>query len=256
MKSDTKKLIRLLYGIALSVAIVVTGLLLMGACLQIYLSGGEQVYTPEKVAIAFGRIDVAVYICLGLILAGFVLHLALWQTPGKDPKIKHPAMQLRRLRLTRDPQQSDPEKQTALRQLRKAHWGLLIGCIVLCAGFLGVFVFFALVHSTFYPDPADATKYVTSLMCVFGPCATLLLGCGILTASLLRRIAEKQIALYKQCPPLPQPKVHDRPVWIRIVRYAVLVLAVAAMVYGLATGGWQDVLTKAVNICTECVGLG
>ncbi|MBQ8580085.1 MAG: thioredoxin [Oscillospiraceae bacterium] len=26
--------------------------------------------------------------------------------------------------------------------------------------------------------------------------------------------------------------------------------------YGAAAGGTADVLTKAVNICTECVGLG
>lgn len=256
MKQEKIKRIHLVYRIVLSVAIVATGLLLMGACLQIYLSGGEQIYTPEKVAVSFGRIAVPVYICLGLIAGSIVLQLVLWQTPGKAPKTRHPAMQCKRLLNTRDPRQADPEKQAAIRTLRRGRLALQLVCIFLCACFFGLFVFFALVNSTFYPDAADATAYVKSLMSVFSPCVTLCLGCGILTVSLRRQIDEKLIALYKQCPPLPQPKSAGKQTWVIAVRCAVLGLAVAAMIYGLATGGWQDVLTKAVNICTECVGLG
>ena len=41
-----------------------------------------------------------------------------------------------------------------------------------------------------------------------------------------------------------------------MVRYAFLAFGIAIMVYGFLSGGTVDVLTKAVNICTECVGLG
>lgn len=256
MNQDTKKRIRLLYGIVLSVMLVVVGFLLMWACLQIYLSGGEQIYTPEKVAAAFRPISVPVYICLGLILVGFVLHLVLWQVSGKDPKIKHPIMQLRRLVLTRDSSQADSEKQAAIRQLKTRRLVLQLICLVICILCAGVFGFFALVNSTFYPEAADATAYVVSLMPIFAPCVTVALGWGVLTAYMARRNVEKQIAVYKQCPPLPRTKTDSKQTGIRIVRYAILGLALAAVVYGLATGGWQDVLTKAVNICTECVGLG
>ncbi len=38
---------------------------------------------------------------------------------------------------------------------------------------------------------------------------------------------------------------------------AILVcLAAVLILFGFFTGGTADVLTKAVNICTECVGLG
>ncbi len=37
---------------------------------------------------------------------------------------------------------------------------------------------------------------------------------------------------------------------------AALALALALLLFGFFTGGTVDVLTKAVNICTECVGLG
>ena len=43
---------------------------------------------------------------------------------------------------------------------------------------------------------------------------------------------------------------------VKIIRIAVLVLAVALIVFGVANGGMHDVLVKAKKICMECVGLG
>ena len=36
----------------------------------------------------------------------------------------------------------------------------------------------------------------------------------------------------------------------------ILAVAVSILIYGYMNGGTADVLTKAINICTECVGLG
>jgi len=40
------------------------------------------------------------------------------------------------------------------------------------------------------------------------------------------------------------------------IQIVTLLIAVLLLVYGFASGGYADVLTKAVNICTECIGLG
>ena len=40
------------------------------------------------------------------------------------------------------------------------------------------------------------------------------------------------------------------------IRYALLIAAAALALFGFFSGGTADVLTKAVNICTECIGLG
>lgn len=42
----------------------------------------------------------------------------------------------------------------------------------------------------------------------------------------------------------------------RILQLCVLSFAVALLIVGIIWGGYSDVLTKAVNICTECIGLG
>ncbi len=256
MKHDRKQWIYLIFQWVLTLSVIAAGICLMIACLQIYRSGGEQIYTPEKVAAAFRPIAVPVYICLGLSVVSFVLPLFLQQKSGKAPRRKDSVMELRRLQLTRDINQADKEKQVEFGRFRRFNRIMQIVCCVLCAFFFGLFLSFALTHSNFYPDAADATDYVISLMPQFSSCVTLCLGLVFLSALLSRKTMEKQIAILKQCPPRTAKAAPKKAAFATVVRYAVLGLAVVFMVYGLATGGWQDVLTKAVNICTECVGLG
>ena len=256
MKHDRKQWIYLIFQWLLTVSLVAAGICLMVACLQIYQSGGEQIYTPEKVAAAFRPIAVPVYICLGLSCISLVLPLFLQQKTGKLPRRKDSVMELRRLQLTRDIAQADPEKQAEFGRFRRFRRILQIACWALCILFFGLFLIFALTHSHFYPDAADATDYVISLMPRFAGCVVLCLGLCFLSRYLSRRIMEKQIAILKQCPPLSQKVAPKKALFIPVLRYVGLGLSLAFVLYGLLTGGWQDVLTKAINICTECVGLG
>jgi len=41
--------------------------------------------------------------------------------------------------------------------------------------------------------------------------------------------------------------------WLRLT---LGMLALALIIWGIANRGWWDVLAKAINICTECIGLG
>ncbi len=41
-----------------------------------------------------------------------------------------------------------------------------------------------------------------------------------------------------------------------IIKLCILGVAIIALIGGFLAGGYNDVLTKAVNICTECIGLG
>lgn len=42
----------------------------------------------------------------------------------------------------------------------------------------------------------------------------------------------------------------------KILRWGILAAALALTVLGFVSGGFQDVLTKAINLCSECIGLG
>ncbi len=41
-----------------------------------------------------------------------------------------------------------------------------------------------------------------------------------------------------------------------IIRLSIIVVAVGLIIHGIINGGASDVLQKAINICTECIGLG
>lgn len=47
---------------------------------------------------------------------------------------------------------------------------------------------------------------------------------------------------------------NDKFVWI--LRVIILILAILFIVFGTLNGGARDVMIKAINICTECIGLG
>lgn len=42
----------------------------------------------------------------------------------------------------------------------------------------------------------------------------------------------------------------------RILRYLLLILSVAAVLLGACTGECETVLSKATNVCLECIGIG
>lgn len=256
MKHDRKQWICILMDWLLTASVITAGLCLMAACLQIYHSGGEQIYTPGKVAAAFAPISVPVYICLGLIVVSFILPLILKRTDKKSPRAKDAVMELKRLQLTRDIGQADEEKQAEFRRFRRFSRITTILCCALCVCTAGLFLILALSHSRFYPEAAEATTYMVSLMPQFATSAVLFLGYIFVANRLQRKVMDQQIAILKQCPPAKAKPAPKKACLVTVLHYVVLGLALVIMVYGLATGGWQDVLTKAVNICTECVGLG
>ena len=51
-------------------------------------------------------------------------------------------------------------------------------------------------------------------------------------------------------------KPHSNSKIVTGIRIAVAVAALALIVAGILNGGMADVLSKAINICTECIGLG
>ena len=156
---NKEKLLRFhhIYRIVLSISILLAGICFIAGCLSIYLSG-EQPYSRETVADTFSYIAVTVYICLILVVVGFILELLL---PCEN-------------------------KKTFSHKKRKAH--------------------------------SASSSRITHVS--------------------------------KNASPT---EPHDMSGTKRLI---LLFAGVGILVYGFFTGGTLDVLTKAINICTECIGLG
>jgi hypothetical protein len=60
------------------------------------------------------------------------------------------------------------------------------------------------------------------------------------------------MACWRACPP-GHSTVSTR---VRLLRVVLLVLAVAGIVLGAMNGEVRTVVTKAINVCLECIGIG
>lgn len=87
-----------------------------------------------------------------------------------------------------------------------------------------------------------------------------LIGIGILAVAFILKdkSVKKEIEFAKSCEKKEvekQPaKKHSKAVMI--VRCALLIISVIFIILGINNGGANAVLTKAITLCTECVGLG
>lgn len=259
MTDTTKKWLRLAYYAVVTVALVVAGVLLMVACVSIYRSGpnpGDHPFTRDVVAAHFAPIAVPVWIAVIVAVLGFVLKPLLPDAP--TPKADMTATTRRRLAARTDLSLCPAALKTAVekeRRLRRLHTYIAWGLLLIGAA---VFLWYALDMNHF--DKSAITPAMTAAMWVLLPCMGVPFAYGVLAAYGRRSSVKRELALLKQAPaeavsPAPAAvPLSER--WVLVVRYAVLAVAIAALLIGSIGDGWADVLTKAINICTECIGLG
>lgn len=255
MTNERRKRIHRLYGILLSASIAAAAVCLMVACVSIYRSG-DQPFSPESVAAAFAPIAIPVYGCLALVVIGFALDLFIPKEVEKIPGVKQYSMILKRMKAKSDPDSADDSLRAAISQQeksRKTHDLITAG--LLAAG-SAVFLGYCLTNPF---HPSEINDSMVNAMLILLPCMTVPFGYGIFAAYRKRVSMKKEIELLKQLPPSPSKQQiahskNDRS--ILILRCALLGIGGAILLYGLFNGGTADVLTKAINICTECVGLG
>lgn len=249
----TNKRIHFIYSIVLSVVTVISGICLIAACVSIYNTGNRP-FSPQAVAAAFSTIALPVYLCLALILVGFILDGFFPASKRKQPIEKQYAVILAKLHEKADLRGNDWIRKE--QRSRKIH--RYISLILLAAGSV-VFLCYGMNSNNF--DTMDITGSMVKAMYVFLPCMAIPFAYGIFSAFYQRASIQREIALAKQAiaagaekpTALPQKK---KACPLLTVRWALLAMGIVLLVYGFFAGGTEDVLTKAVNICTECVGLG
>ena len=98
MNNETLKQIHHIYNVILSIVIVIAGICLMCACLSIYQSG-DQPYSREAVAAVFAPIAFWIYLCITMIVLGFIFEFLF---PADAKKSKTPLAYLHIIKLEFD----------------------------------------------------------------------------------------------------------------------------------------------------------
>lgn len=236
-------------------ATVLAGTCLIVGCLIIYNSGGEQIYTPEKVAQTFAAIAVPVWLWAVLAILAAALHM-LCPQDRKQPFESQPEMTLQRLYSRVDLSRCPQALQDNLLKLRQQRRQDAQKALLLLLGCSALFLLYG-ANPNNYDSTKISTSVITSLVLLV--LAMIFPLVSMLDAAHRARISMRiEAELLKGAPKEARitPPAPKKQLWILPVRAILLCAALGLILYGFFAGGTADVLTKAVNICTECVGLG
>lgn len=261
MSQEKLRKLHLIYGIVLSAIIIVTGICFIVSCIDIYRSGMRP-FTYESINSHFMAIIVPVILCIVGIIGG----MAVSFFPLEKPKIKgiiDTGTTLKKMSRKIDLSKCDEEAQTKIKKERKLRLYSSIFCIDAIVVSLIIALIYTLNKNNFPANDINA-EMINAMLFVI-PCAIVSLAsifanvlvCG---ASYIREL-DMIKASFKTA-----KKDDISGQWSVVsgqnekillgARLSLLVIAIVFIVVGIFNGGMADVLQKAINICTECIGLG
>ena len=250
------------YLIVQSVLCVVVCVMLAAAAVMIYRAGLAQkaadplswIYTREKVAAAL--VPVMPVLILGIVLTvvGLIMKItdANADKPAKDTEWQRDTIAKR----VATPSSEMKAERSRQRKLNYGGWAAFALCMVP--------ILIYITNGNHFPN-GDLEPVFLALIAHTLPWT--LIGLGILMISTVlqeksmeREIlaAKEQIKLEKAGGVKPETDGGKRQTVdrARLLRIALLAVAVMMIVAGTFNGSARDVFGKAVKICTECIGLG
>ena len=252
MEKQRLMTIQSIYRILVSVFLIVTGVCLIVGCLMIYRFGAGS-YSREAVAEVFSVLALPICISPVLAILGFV-----WEciTPYADKKKANKpdtAFLLARMYSKKDTSALGAD---ILAEQKKRKMHLILLTAVLSVASL-VCLVYACNGSNF--DRAEINQSMIRAMYVLVPCFVISFACGVFVLCSREKSLRRELELAKQLPNAERETKIDATVadkYVFALRLTLLAVALLLLGIGVVLGGEADVLTKAINICTECIGLG
>lgn len=212
----------------------------------------ESIYTREIAAEKFAPIAPLFFAAIGLMIAGLVLDI---KDENADRAVKDSELS-RDLMVARVAQPSDAMRraQSQQKRLLLAGWGAFALCM------LPILIY--MVNPAHFPlDNLEGMFY--GLIRVLIPWSAVGLGALAVTSMLRERCvlreteaAQERMKEEKEAGIKPEPKAAPQRKSMGALQIALIIAAIGLIVAGTFNGSARDVLYKAINICTECVGLG
>ena len=242
----------------LTAATVLLLAVLAWQCLDIYLTGNSAANLDDKglhIQSVYRAQDVIQRLSgLGIWVMGYmaVLLAACFLLPEKAGAGKGLPMEPdNRLRLMKQRLTELPEEARKEVELRKKISFAAGGVVVLCAGLCLVYLMNRENFVSWDLEMVMGQMLLHTLPWIVAAF------CAVIGASTLcRRSMEREIGILKGCKGTAAAEPSQKKSPLPYVRMALYALALILIVLGIRNGGMRDVLIKAINICTECIGLG
>ena len=248
MKAESKRSVRIMLQWLLSAATVLMAALLIWQCVTIYHEGiapenmGENglrihdIYSREIVTAHFASIA----LLAANIIAG---------KPEQKESLRAPVEnQLLMLR-------ARTEETDEIRKVKKQRIGVWCGAAILCLICGGMAGRFLLDWSNFASRDLEVVvrQMAIDTFPWIGLAFILLMAAEQWNFRLLMKELELRRSAQKR---KPDAAASEKTTGRNVIRVIIVAAAVALIVLGVMNGGMFDVLVKAINICTECIGLG
>ena len=267
---DKPEKIRRIYTIILSVFIVAMGIALICVAADIYYSGkGSGLYysySPAIVGDRLKKLAIPLLILIACIIAGALF-------PLYESKVKRTSEETLKKLQRRMPAGGEGEEFANASELyRKMKIiKLAVWCCALAVALAGAIVMIVYLAKAANFAGNNLMAHILGLVKVALPCTLVALGVMIGASFVNRycskeqikhiktmiRFGSKEIEIPKELQffdKVEKAASHNITLWA--VRGAVFTLAVTFIILGILNGGARDVLIKAINICSECIGIG
>lgn len=245
--------------IAAAIAVLMIAALLCWQCVDIYTKGNapenldenglyiRAVYRAEDVGARLKKLVLPLGICAAAVIAAAVAQAAV---PGE--KEKHALTAENRLRLMKARAGELPPEAVKEERLRRILRIAAAALIILCAAPAAVWL---LDKRNFTSQ--DLERVMGSMLCAVGPWVLADLTVHGVAGEICNRSADRECeALRGVKGAAQQAPAREKAFPLTAVRVTIFAAAAAFIVLGVMNGGLRDVLIKAINICTECIGLG
>lgn len=248
------------YGIIFSVLTVVVGGLFIWQVLDVYFSRRllEEIFTRQIVIERLNNILIPVIIWIVLAVTGIVLWAFLPQEKFKLKLDNVYVLNRLKKRMPSSPKAGLETEFAFVKKEEKKIRYIRLACALYVVAVAIYGLIYLLIPSNF-TELANATKEVVKMVKYVYPFIAIgFIAC--VGATVYEGIsAKKQLDAVKKLVAGEKGnqeviKSNEKP--IMIARICLLVLGVAFVIWGILNGGMHDVFVKAINICTECIGLG
>ena len=260
MKQDYfRKILHLIVGCATSVAITALGIGLMLSSWSIYQSG-PRAYSRESIGAALAHpLIIALIILTALcLLAGIVICLVFPLPKEKTKAIRDEMITMQKLAARAGTPSVEERKVIETEQRNRWLYRVLTAGIY---GGLSARPLFYLLDGGNFPG-ADPTAEIMAAALFVLPPALIGLACCFICSILTKHSTLRETKIYKQIiasgnkiTPAPAED-KDMPTIVNTIRCILAAASIAMIIAGIFNGSANDVLTKAIKICTECIGLG
>jgi len=244
---------------AAALAVLVAAALLCWQCVDIYAKGNSPanldenglylrpVFRAEDVGARLRNLALPLGICAAVVIAAAVVQTAV-PTAGE----KHTLTAENRLRLMKARAGELPPEAVKEERLRRILRIAAAALIILCTAPAAVWL---LDKRNFASQ--DLERVMGSMLCAVGPWVLAGLAVHGVAGEICNRSAERECeALRGVKGAVQQAPAREKAFPLTAVRVTIFAAAAAFIVLGVMNGGLRDVLIKAINICTECIGLG